>query len=567
MKKLQYCVMGLILLVSPLTFAQQTVTLTYNSGPFAIDLDTDAKIAVIANRLSNNATVVKLTDNTLKTVTLDKDANGNSFKDSTGAVLTALAPTSVALFAGGTRAIVTNFASNTVSIIDTNIDKPVTLAMVPVGNGPRAVAVATKENLALVANLNGNSVSFIDLNTNANAIPAPIPVGTSPISIAYDPDNSRAYVVNYAPPSGSSFNNISVLDVPTRINIGSVSLAYGSNPVDIAISTQHKLALVADSVANLVNIVDLTSGTNTSSVNIGVGSHPFAVAVNPKTDQAVVLSNGSKTINLINLSDSTISDDSKSKTVIENISNNPVDLAVDPAANIAYVVEYSSSVMLLVNLGYTSYLPYALDTDKYRSNLVVNNLSKKEANVSIALIDQNGSTLASGSTKVPASGLNQINNINRYLKGTANVTNTTGYLKLNSDQPFACFISLNDNASNDPSLQVGRHLGYTHFLLNAATNVGSFQSGLFLTNLSNMAASVTLTAYANDTGSVLATKTGISLPINGFYMSDDVLGDMGISGKFGSLDIQSVTLGPILAHSLVKSTSNTNGFLEAIPIQ
>jgi DNA-binding beta-propeller fold protein YncE len=485
--------------------------------------------------------------------------------------MTATNPISVALFSSGTRAIVANFGNGsdpgTVSIIDTNPDKPVTLAMVQVDKGPRAVAVATKENVALVANLNANSVSFIDLNTNTNAIPVPIPVGNSPISIAYDPTNSRAYVVNYAIPAGSTFNTVSVLDVPTRINFASISLTYGSNPVKIAISIQHQVALVADSTANLISVLDLSGGTNSGVVNIGSGSRPFSVVVNSKTDEAVVLSNGTKTINLINLSDNPINDDSKSKTVIENISPNPVDLAVDPDANVVYVLDYSNSQMLVINLGYTSYLPYALDTAEYRSNLTVNNLSKKEANVSVTLIDHNGSTLASGSIKVPASGLKQIGDINRYLKGGAAVTNTTGYLRLNADQPFSGFISLINNATTDPCLQVGRSLGHTLLLLNSATNVASFKSGLMVLNLNNAATTAQFTAYDNDTGAVLATKSGVALPANGFYFNEDVLADMGITGKFCSVQIESLTLGPIQAYSLVKSLFNNAGFLEAVPIQ
>jgi len=270
---------------------------------------------------------------------------------------------------------------------------------------------------------------------------------------------------------------------------------------------------------------------------------------------------------LIDLSGSTINDDSKSKTVIENISPNPVDLAVDPDANVAYVLEYTNSQMLVVNLGYTSYVPYALDTASYRSNLTVNNLSKTEANVSVTLIDQNGSTLASGSIKVPASGLTQIDNINRYLKGSEAVTNTTGYLRLRADQPFSCFISIINTATTDPSLQVGRSLGHTLLLLNSATNVASYRSGLMVLNLNNAATTAQFTAYDNDTGAVLATKSGVALPANGFYYNEDVLADMGITGKFCSVQVESLTLGPIQAYSLVKSLSNNAGFLEAVPIQ
>jgi hypothetical protein len=138
---------------------------------------------------------------------------------------------------------------------------------------------------------------------------------------------------------------------------------------------------------------------------------------------------------------------------------------------------------------------------------------------------------------------------------------------LNADEPFSGFISLINNATTDPCLQVGRTLGHTLLLLNSATNVASFKSGLMVLNLNNAATTAQFTAYDNDTGAVLATKSGVALPANGFYFNEDVLADMGITGKFCSVQIESLTLGPIQAYSLVKSIFNNAGFLEAVPIQ
>ena len=573
MKKIVLSLCCLLIMGSPALWGQQVITLPFGSGPFAIDVSLEAKLAVVVNRFTYTATVIKLTDYTFKTIGLDKDASGNTFKDSDGTVLTAVAPTSVALYSGGTRAVVTNFGSavgtdgvGTISVLDTNPDNPVVLAMAKVGKGPRDVAIDTKDNLAVVANLNGGSVSLIDLTTYKDILPVPLPVGSSPISVGYDSENNRAYVVKYQPDS-TGFNSVAVIEMSIRSIIGSISLTLATKPVEIAISPGTKHAIVANSESNNVSILDLTTATNTVTIDIGPNSRPFSVAVDTKNNMAVVLSNGSRAINLINLADPNLGSGSKLKTVSTNISENPVSLAVNSDNNTALVLDQDQSNVKVLSLGFTNYLPYALDTASYRSNLVINNLSAVEANTTIALLDKDGNQLAAGTAKVPASGLKQINNINQFLKGVQASTNTQGSLLISADQPFTCFISLIDNSSNDPSLQVGRSTGAVKQFVHAVTNVGSFRSQLFVLNLSNLTNSITLTALDNDTGTTIATKTGISIPKNGFYFSTDVLSDMGVGNKFGALQIESLTFGPFIAVTLVGSNDHTSGFLEAVPIQ
>ena len=65
----------------------------------------------------------------------------------------------------------------------------------------------------LVTNFSSDSVSVIDTTTNAVVGPA-IPVGDEPMAIAITPDGSRAYVSN----QGS--DTVSVIDVATRTTVG-----------------------------------------------------------------------------------------------------------------------------------------------------------------------------------------------------------------------------------------------------------------------------------------------------------------------------------------------------------
>jgi hypothetical protein len=103
--------------------------------------------------------------------------------------------------------------------------------------------------------------------------------------------------------------------------------------------------------------------------------------------------------------------------------------------------------------------------------------------------------------------------------------------------------------------------------LASATNAGSFHSKLVILNLGNAIGATSLTLTDPDTGEVLATKTDIFVPVGGFYFTDDILADMGVTGKYGPLQISSPNLQPFVVVSLVESTSNTGGFLEAVGIQ
>jgi hypothetical protein len=88
-----------------------------------------------------------------------------------------------------------------------------------------------------------------------------------------------------------------------------------------------------------------------------------------------------------------------------------------------------------------------------------------------------------------------------------------------------------------------------------------------LLNLGNTAAAVTLTVYDSATGTVLTTKSGISVPVGGFYYSNDILTDLGLSGKFGPMQIESPNLQPLISVTILSNTNLTNGLFEAVPIQ
>ena len=534
--------------ISPL-FAQ-AILLPIGSGPFAIELNQDATLAVVVNRNSNSVSIVNLADNLIKNT-----------------IAVGTFPTSVAINPNTNQAVVTNYGSDTVSVID--IGSATVVATIAVGKAdssnpnlrfnPRDVAIDTANNIAIVANLNANSVSLIDLNSNSLIVPEPIPVGTNPISVAYYREKNVALVANY------QSNNVSVIDLQTnRARIRDIPV--GLRPLDIALNLQTKKAVVVNSDTNDITVLNLDKISDLAAdpveATVTVGSRPFGAVINPNTNFAAVLSSGSKSISLVNLGDNT-----KFTTVVTGVGDTPTHLALNPTNNSVLVASPTNDSIYSAQLGFVNYLPFASDTEAFRSNLGITNIGSVEANIQIDLRDKDGNTMASGATKVSARGLKQLNNINRVLLGSEGATNTLGSLRVMSDQPFSSFISVIDNSTNDPGIQVGRSGGFPRLLINSATNTGAFRSRLAVLNLGNTRAVMKLTARNNETGEVLATKEGIFIELNGFFYTDDVFAELGVENNFGPLEIESPNLQPLSGVTLIGSGSRTSGFLEAVPIE
>ena len=167
-------------------------------------------IYTVVRQDSNEALVVSRSDNSLyiydltpavpiyTKVALDKDANGIPLKDSDGNNVLVNAPLSLAVNEVTKKAVVVNFGSDNVSIV--NLEAKATEAVVPVGtagSGPRSIAIDTRNNIAIITHVNGNVVTLLDLNTNTPVLPTPIEVGSNPISVVFDEQNEVAIVVNY----------------------------------------------------------------------------------------------------------------------------------------------------------------------------------------------------------------------------------------------------------------------------------------------------------------------------------------------------------------------------------
>ena len=204
-----------------------------------------------------------------------------------------LAPTSVAIDPTSTTAYVTNSGSGTVSVI--SIPTESVVSTITVGSGPVDVTIARDGSRVYVSNGGSNSVSVI--NPVTNTVIATIVVGTSPNGLAVSLDNSKLFVVN----SGS--NNVSVISTSTNTILSTILV--GSNPQKIAANPANPLLMyVTNFVSNSVSVLS-TAGLNVITT-VPVGIHPRGLDVTGDGTQVWVANEGNSSISIINALTNTI---------------------------------------------------------------------------------------------------------------------------------------------------------------------------------------------------------------------------------------------------------------------
>jgi YVTN family beta-propeller protein len=165
----------------------------------------------------------------------------------------------------GVYAYVVNLGSDSVSVIDTDIQK--VLITIPVEEYPRGVAITPDGSRAYVANLGSDNVSVIDIDIQKVLIT--IPVEEYPRGVAITPDGSQAYVVNL----GS--DSVSVIDTATQKILATISV--GKYPQGVAIIPDGSRAYVANLGSDNVSVID--TATQKVLDIIPVGQYPCAIAV------------------------------------------------------------------------------------------------------------------------------------------------------------------------------------------------------------------------------------------------------------------------------------------------
>jgi len=184
------------------------------------------------------------------------------------------------------RAYITNFWSDTVSVIDMETDT--VIKTIPVGDGPFGVATSPDGRRAFITNVYSGDVSVI--NTILNVVIATISVAPEIHGITSSVDGSKLYVTSW------NVNDVLVIDSSTLTVTASIPLGpvgYGIVP-----SPDGTKLFVSVWDENSVAILDTDSLTVTTK--IPVGANPADLVINPDGSRVYVQNYHGDSISVVN---------------------------------------------------------------------------------------------------------------------------------------------------------------------------------------------------------------------------------------------------------------------------
>ncbi len=172
-----------------------------------------------------------------------------------GTIAVGEAPRGIAASSDGTEIYVANSGSNSISVIDTSVNRVID-TIDNFGYAPEEFALSWDGNTLYVTNPDSNNVSAIDVASNL--VIDRIDVGKNPTGIVADKDRRKLYVSN------TDSLTISVIDMDTR----SVerTLTVSSNPRYLALCDDR--LYVANERVNDIYVIEIPAYT-IKTINVG----------------------------------------------------------------------------------------------------------------------------------------------------------------------------------------------------------------------------------------------------------------------------------------------------------
>lgn len=216
------------------------------------------------------------------------------------------------------------------------------------------------------------------------------------------------------------------------------------------------------------------------------------------------------------------------------------------------------------------FVPFAIETAGFRTNLGLTNLTANDSNVTVQFIDQSGGVLATKQYTSPANGLLQVGNVIKDLLESPTSPNRRGYFILETTQTISAWATPIDNTTLDPAVIQGTRGKGTRLVVPTSTSVGLFRTGLIVINDGNVPNTVEI--RFRDPGGVQRATRSITLAPYGYLQTDDVHAFLGVSDTFGPIEVRSTNTSPVnlIAVSRVFSplttptgTGTASGFFSA----
>ena len=245
-------------------------------------------------------------------VTVLSQPSGQScaVQNGSGTASAAVSNVVVSCGASGSLALVTNYLSNSLSILRANATTGALtlLGSVATGANPYAVAVSPNGLYAYVGNLIGGSISAYAIDRASGTL-APIPSGSrvsnNPYSIALDPLGRFLWVANYG------FNTVSAFAIGQDGALAAVGapLATGALPRTVAVHPNGNFVYVAGESSHSIAVYAVDAATGALTLRPGTVANsvlsPNAMVMHPNGTLAYVADGGSGAVAAFNVNAST----------------------------------------------------------------------------------------------------------------------------------------------------------------------------------------------------------------------------------------------------------------------
>lgn len=242
----------------------------------------------------------------------------------TGSIPVGDAPSSVAITADASRAVVAN-GDGTATLLDLDSASPVVSSAV--APGLRGVAMVPDGSAAFVASSTNGTITPI--STSTGEVGAPINVQPGPDAVAITPSGFVAYVTH------PDIASVTPVHLPSRQRLAPIPV--GLSPKGLAVTPNGATIYVANSGSDTVTPITQSSGA--PGLPIPVGDQPTYIAITPDGATAFVANVGSSTITPITIATNT------ARAPIALLGHTPKGLTISPDGLTLFVSSSAGSVV------------------------------------------------------------------------------------------------------------------------------------------------------------------------------------------------------------------------------
>ena len=287
------------------TYNYVAATIAVAANPFTVAVSPNGKRAYVTSTSGGSVSVI------------DADPGSASYNTVTATIAVGVNPMGVAVTPDSKKVYVTNYGENangvekysTVMVIDVDPDSAtyntVTTTLTSI-TYPIGVAVSPDGTAVYVTGATSQGLGQVSvIDTASNAVSSTINLKTvSPTAVRFNPDGTRAYVLNSVQPSPTGgFGTVSVIDTATNSVIASIGV--DNTPIGMAVSPDGTQVFVTNSgfsnttnvPGNSVSVIDAVANQVTATLD--AGSTPYGVAVSPINGLLYVVAGGNNAVSVI----------------------------------------------------------------------------------------------------------------------------------------------------------------------------------------------------------------------------------------------------------------------------